>query len=212
MKSHICTCCKKRRQENKMKLVYYSLFQNHFWHCMECLSTAENIDYFKLCGSKNRVMKTLTHQQIRNNISNNIRRLIKEKNTNSTKLAELLNMARSNFHYQIRPDTNTSITSIINIGNALEVDFKRFFYDYRVNRGIEEKFILTEPQQIIVKMSKNIMSLIKKKNLTKAQLARELNMSETNLGYKISSKNNIRINSLLDIARGLGVDFVKFFK
>lgn len=212
MKSHICTCCRKRRQENKMKLVYYSLFQNHFWHCLECLSTVENIDYLKLCDSKTNKKKTLTHQQIRNKISNNIRRLIKEKNTNSTKLAEILNLARSNFHYQIRPDTNTSIKSIINIGNALEVDFIRFFNDYKVNTGIEKDFIWIDPKEIILKMSKNITAIIKEKNTTKAQLSRELNMSKVNLGRKISSKNNIRINSLLDIAKYLEVDLIKFFR
>lgn len=42
---HYCTSCNKKRNEDKMKEVWYSLIQKSFWHCLECLSVAMDISY-----------------------------------------------------------------------------------------------------------------------------------------------------------------------
>lgn len=45
MKRHYCTSCNRKRYENKMKLVWYNLIHNSFWHCLDCLSSAADISY-----------------------------------------------------------------------------------------------------------------------------------------------------------------------
>lgn len=213
MKSHICTCCKKRRVENKMKFVYYGMLQKYFWHCIECLSSSENINYSELIRKNEYKLSSikLTRQQIKNRISNNIKRIIKEKNTTHTKLAEILNMARSNFTSQISPKRNPSIISLIKIGNALQVDFRRFFYDYRVNTGNSFNYQIKIPEQIIIEMSKNINEIIRKQNKTKTEVANLLKIHKANLGYKISPKNNPKVNTIIDLATVLEVDCILFF-
>lgn len=45
MERHYCTCCRSKKNENKMKLVWYSIIQKSFWHCIDCLSTSADISY-----------------------------------------------------------------------------------------------------------------------------------------------------------------------
>lgn len=45
MKRHYCTSCNRKRNEDKMKQVWYSLIRNSFWHCLDCMSTAADICY-----------------------------------------------------------------------------------------------------------------------------------------------------------------------
>lgn len=214
MKSHICTCCKKRRIEGKMKIVYYGMLQKYFWHCIECLSSSENINYSELISNNKYKLSSikLTRQQIKNRISNNIKRIIKEKHTTSTKLAEILNMARANLTSQISPKNNPTIISLIKIGNTLQIYFRRFFYDYKVNSGNSSNYQIKPPEQIIIEMSKNINNIIKKQKKTKTEVANLLKMHKVNLGYKICPKNNPKINTLIDIATVLEVDCISFFK
>jgi len=80
-----------------MKSVYYGLFQNHFWHCLECLSTAKNIDYTKLFDST----KVL--------------------------LAQELDMSNANLGYKISSKNNIRINSLLKIANVLDVDIVEFF-------------------------------------------------------------------------------------
>lgn len=45
MNRHYCTCCGSKRNEDKMKRVWYSLIRSSFWHCLDCMSTAADISY-----------------------------------------------------------------------------------------------------------------------------------------------------------------------
>ena len=213
MKTHICTCCKKQKNEKKMINIYYSLFQKYFWHCYECVSSAEDISYSNLLKKSAADFSNIeSNQIIKNRISNNIRRIIKEKNMTYTKLAKILNTKRSTLNYKLSPKNNPSISSIIKIGNGLNVDFRRFFNDYKINRGINEReFIIESPKKNLSILSANILKILKQKNITKIQLANELGIHKSNLGYKISPKNNPRINTLIDLAKALEVDDLSIF-
>ena len=136
------------------------------------LVISENINYSELISNNKYKISSikLTRQQIKNRISNNIKRIIKEKHTTSTKLAEILNMARANLTSQISPKNNPTIISLIKIGNTLQIYFRRFFYDYRVNTGNSTNHQTKPPEQIIIEMSKNINEIIRKQNKTKTEV------------------------------------------
>lgn len=196
-----------------MILVYYSLFQKYYWHCLECISSAEDISYSNLLKIQAQSYSYIeSHQIIKNRISNNMRKIIKEKNMTYTDLAKILMMKRSTLNYQLSPRNNPSIASIIRVGNALNIDFRRFFKDYKINKGIEERnYLIESPKRILSKLSKNILDTLKQKNISKTELANKLGIHKTNLGYKISSKNNPRINTLIDLTKALEVDDLSTF-
>lgn len=196
-----------------MIFIYYPLFQKYFWHCFECLSSAEDISYSNLLKNSAADFSDIeSHQVTKNRISNNIRRIIKEKNMTYTKLAKNLNTKRSTLSYQLSPRNNPSISSIIKIGNALNVDFRRFFNDYKINMGINERdFVIKSPKKNISILSKNIFNILKQQKMSKTQLANKLGIHKTNLGYKISPKNNPRLNTLIDLAKALEVNDLSVF-
>lgn len=39
MKRYNCTCCQRKRNENKVRRVYYPLIRQGFWHCIECIDS-----------------------------------------------------------------------------------------------------------------------------------------------------------------------------
>jgi transcriptional regulator with XRE-family HTH domain len=196
-----------------MILIYYSLFQKYFWHCYECLSSAEDISYSNLLKKSSTYFSNIESKQvIKNRISNNMRRIIKEKGMSYTKVSKILNTKRSTLSYQLSPRNNPSISTIIKIGNVLNVDFRRFFNDYKINRGINEReFVIESPKKILSILSVNILYILKQKNMSKTQLANKLGIHKTNLGYKISSKNNPRLNTLIDLSKALEVDDLSVF-
>ncbi|SEC66841.1 hypothetical protein SAMN04489761_3451 [Tenacibaculum sp. MAR_2009_124] len=60
MERHYCTCCGKKRNENKMKHVWYSLIRKSFWHCFDCMSTATDISYnYELIKTKSIEITTI---------------------------------------------------------------------------------------------------------------------------------------------------------
>lgn len=135
--------------------VYYALLQKHYWHCLECLASAENLNYSNIIKINNIELfnENNSRQYIRNKISNNIRRIIKEKESSNTELAKTMGVSRSVLTNMLNSSNNTSISSFIRIGNALKVDFRRFFYDYKVNDGISESmFVKVSHEKIINKM------------------------------------------------------------
>lgn len=191
--------------------VYYALFQKYYWHCFECMSSAEDIGYSKLLKEKKGASFNDTHQIIKNRISNNIRRIIKEKKTTYTELAEILKIKRSTLHYQLHPKNNPSLSTFIKISNALNVDFRRFLNDYKINQGIQKNHVIETTNEAIEKFSKNMANIMSQKNISKTQLANELNLHKTNVGYKISSKNNPRIDTIIDLAKKLEVEDLSDF-
>lgn len=214
MKTHlVCTCCKKIKKEEKMKYVYYGMFQKYFWHCIECLSSAKDINYSELIRDNvhNSSTLKLTTQQVRNRICNNIRRIVKERNTTLTEIARIINIRRSTLSHQVSPKNNPSISSIIRIGNALQTDFRRFFYDYKVTTGIKVIYKITSSDKVINEMSNNIHKIMKNEKKSILEIAKQLKINRNSFVYKISPKNNPRINSLIKIAEVLDVDLYTFF-
>jgi len=175
------------------------------------MSSAEDIGYSKLLKEKKGASFNDTHQIIKNRISNNIRRIIKEKKTTYTELAEILKIKRSTLHYQLHPKNNPSLSTFIKISNALNVDFRRFLNDYKINQGIQKNHVIETTNEAIEKFSKNMANIMSQKNISKTQLANELNLHKTNVGYKISSKNNPRIDTIIDLAKKLEVEDLSDF-
>ena len=60
-------------------------------------------------------------------------------------------------------------------------------------------------------MSNRIVELIKEKNKTQTEIANELKIHKANLNYKISPNNNPKLNTLINLAKVLDIDYKKIF-